>query len=292
MSTSLLTDLFLPLALGIIMLGMGMSLVPTDFKRVLVLPKPIFAGLTCQLILLPAVAFLLMWVIPAKPEFAVGIILLAVCPGGATSNLLTYLARGDAALSVSLTAFSSIATIITIPIVMNIALEIYMGEGQYVPMPVLQTMLQIMIVTIIPISIGMYLRAKAPKLALRAERPVKIASAVFIAVIILGAVLRDIENLIPYFKQAGLPALLLNVSMLLLGYITGRILRLTEKQAATLSIESGIQNGTLAIAIATSATLLNDPLMAIPPAVYSLIMFVTGAIVVVIFQRRLPLLSP
>lgn len=288
MSTNLLTDLFLPLALGIIMLGMGMSLVPADFKRVLILPKPIFAGLMCQLLLLPAVAFILMWLIPAQPEFAVGVILLAVCPGGATSNLLTYLARGDAALSVSLTAFSSLATIISIPFIMNIALETFMGEGRFVPMPVLQTMVQIMIITIIPIGLGMYLRAKKPKLAIKSEKPVKIASAIFITIIILGAVFRDLDNLIPYFKQAGFPALLLNLIMLMLGYTTGRLLRFTEKQSATLSIESGIQNGTLAIAIATSTTLLNDPLMAIPPAVYSLIMFVTGGLAVLIFQRRIP----
>jgi len=290
MSTSVLTDLFLPLALGIIMLGMGLSLVPADFKRILVFPKAVFAGLACQIILLPAIAFLLMWFMPAQPEFAVGIILLAVCPGGATSNLLTYLARGDAALSVSLTAFSSLATIISIPFIMNIALETFMGEGRFVPMPVVQTMLQIMLITIIPIGLGMYLRDRKPKLAIKSERPVKIASAVFITIIILGAVFRDLDNLIPYFRQTGLPALLLNVIMLLLGYTTGRLLKFTERQSATLSIESGIQNGTLAIAIATSSTLLNDPLMAIPPAVYSLIMFVTGGLVVLVFQRRIPFL--
>ncbi len=285
METNILLEILLPLSLAVIMLGMGLSLTVRDFRRVAVMPRGVLAGSVCQLVLLPMMAFVIVSFFDLRPEIAVGIVLIAVCPGGSTSNLLTYLARGDAALSITLTAISSIVTIITIPLIINLALEMYMDQGQTVKLSVIQTMLQIAVITIIPVSAGMYIRARIPALAVKAEKPVKTASALFIAVVILAAVLRDHENLIPYFVQTGLPVFLLNVFMLISGFLIGLLVRLPIRQAATLSIESGIQNGTLAIAIAASATLLNDPLMAIPPAVYSLIMFVTGAACVVIFQR-------
>lgn len=284
MESSLITVLFLPLALAIIMLGMGLSLTMGDFKRVLIAPKAVLIGLLAQLVLLPLVGFGLMHYWELRPEYAVGIILLAACPGGPTSNLFAYLGKCDTALSISLTALSSILTIFTIPFIVNYALELHMGAGQYVELPVLQTIIQIMVITIIPVSLGMLLKSKKPSLALKAERPVKIASTVVIIVIILGAILKDKENVLPAFQETGLPALMLNVLTLIIGFVTAKIFGLSFRQASTVSIESGIQNGTLAIVIA--ATLLNNQSIAIPPAVYSILMFVTGGIAVRIYGRK------
>jgi BASS family bile acid:Na+ symporter len=286
MESSLITEVFLPLALAIIMLGMGLSLTMGDFKRIFQAPKSILIGLFAQIVVLPLIGFLFMHFWQLRPEYAVGIILLAACPGGPTSNLFAYLGRCDTALSISLTAISSIITIFTIPFIVNYALELHMGDGQYVALPVLRTILQIMVITIIPVAIGMFLKSKKESLAKKAERPVKIASTVVIIVIILGAILKDKENVIPAFQETGLPALTLNAITLLLGFGIARILGLSFRQSATISIEGGIQNGTLAIAIAASATLLNNPMIAIPPAVYSILMFVTGGIAIAIYAPR------
>lgn len=286
MESSLITEVFLPLALAIIMLGMGLSLTMGDFKRIFQAPKSILIGLFAQIIVLPLIGFLLMHFWQIRPEYAVGTILLAACPGGPTSNLFAYLGRCDTALSISLTAISSIITIFTIPFIVNYALELHMGDGQYVALPVFRTIIQIMVITIIPVAIGMFLKSKKENLAKKAERPVKTASTIVIIVIILGAILKDKDNVIPAFQETGLPALTLNAITLLLGFGIARILGLSFRQSATISIEGGIQNGTLAIAIAASATLLNNPMIAIPPAVYSILMFVTGGIVVAIYAPR------
>jgi bile acid:Na+ symporter, BASS family len=186
MEKSMITEVFLPIALAIIMLGMGLSLTVQDFKRVTIFPKAVFVGLIAQIILLPILAFGLMSVWEIKPEFAVGIVLLAAIPGGPTSNLLAYLGKCDAALSITLTAISSFITIITIPFIVNYALETFMGAGQYVKLNIVRTMLQILVITIIPVSLGMILNKRYPQTAKNFQRPVKIASAVFIVLIILA----------------------------------------------------------------------------------------------------------
>lgn len=286
MESSIITEVFLPGALAIIMLGLGLSLVIGDFKRIFLYPKAMLTGLFNQLILLPLIGFLLIYFWDLSAVYAVGVVLIAACPGGPTSNLLTFLAKGDAALSISLTAFSSLITILTIPFIVNLAMEFQFGEGGYIALPVLETILKIMIITVIPVSIGMFIKAKAPKTALRFEKPVKIASAILLTVIILGAILKQKEEIIPAFKELGVVVLLLNIITLALGFFVAKLLGLGFRQASTIAIESGIQNGTLAIAIAAGASLLNNPQMAIPPAVYSILMFFTGGVVAWIFARK------
>lgn len=285
MQANILTEIFLPVALGIIMLGMGLSLTLEDFKRIALFPKATFVGLFSQLVLLPVIAFLMLKVISLPPELAVGVMLLAFCPGGATSNLLSNLARADVALSITLTAISSMITVFTIPFFINLSMEYFIGEGKYVELPVLKTMLQIVVITIIPVSIGMLLRWKSPETSRRAEKPVKIASAIFITLIILGAILKEKENLVDFFAQVGLITLLINLVILVLAYGISKFFKLSHPQRSAVAIESGIQNGTLAIAIATSSMLLNNSQMSIPAAIYSLIMFVTGGIAVYLFSR-------
>lgn len=286
MKANLLTELFLPLALGIIMLGMGLSLKLADFRRLLDFPRATFIGLISQLVLLPLLAFGLLHFFNLPPELAAGVMLIAFCPGGPTSNLLSNLARADLALSITLTAISSIITVFTIPILMNFALEYFIGEGRYVQLPVVQTMLQILVITIIPVSIGMAVRKRFQSLAERLENPFKIASAIFMVIIIAGVFYKERDNIADFFAQVGTITLMLNIIILAIAYGVAKISKLSHPQSATISIESGIQNGTLAIAIASGSMLLNNPQMAIAPAIYSLIMFFTGFVVVYIYSRR------
>jgi bile acid:Na+ symporter, BASS family len=285
MQSNFLTELMLPVALGVIMLGMGLSLTLADFKRVVVFPKATFVGLFGQLILLPLVAYSILKLIELPPALAVGVMLLAFCPGGPTSNLLSNLARADLALSITLTAISSMITVFTIPVLVNLAMEHFIGEGKYVELPVVKTMLQILVITVIPVSIGMVIKWKFPASAQRAEQPVKIASAIFITLVILGAILKEKENLAGYFVQVGVVMLLINLIILVIAYGIGKLFKLSHPQRSAAAIESGIQNGTLAIAIATSSLLLNNSEMSIPAAVYSLIMFATGGVAVYVFSR-------
>ena len=279
METNFLTTLLLPISLGIIMLGMGLSLVPQDFKRIALYPKAAAIGIINQIILLPIIGFLLLMLMPmSSPELAVGIMILAACPGGPTSNLISHISKGDTALSISLTAVSSIIVVVTIPLVVNFALSHFMQVGEYVPLPVLGTMIRVLIITLVPVAIGVYLRSKVPSFAAKMNKPVKIMSGLLLFVIIMAAILHDKDIFVSSFKSAGPVALALNLVMLLLGYLSAKFFRLSIPQRIAISIESGIQNGTLGIAIA--ATLLHNPTMTISPAIYSLIMFATGGIII------------
>ncbi len=286
MENNFVTEVFLPLALSTIMLGMGLSLTLRDFKRIIIDPKAIFIGLFCQLIVLPIIAFILMFFWNLEPEFAVGIILLSACPGGATSNLYSYLGKCDTALSISLTALSSAITIISLPFIVNFGMEVFMGDEVYVSLSIPRTILQIIIITLIPVSLGMYIRSLKPSFARRADKPVKIVSGLFMGLVVVGAIMADRENIIPFIQATGFPALTLNIITLMASFSIARILGLSFQQSATISMESGMQNGTLAIAIAASSRLLNNPQIAIPAAIYSLIMFATGGLLSYFFSQK------
>ncbi len=284
MESNVLTEIFLPVALAIIMLGMGLSLVVGDFKRILLYPKAVSIGLINQLIILPIVGFSLAALFPLKPELAVGLIILAACPGGVTSNLISHISKGDTALSITLTAISSLLTILTIPFIINIGLENFMEAGKEIQLDVPKTIKTIVAITIIPVSIGMLIKAKASSFAEKMDKPVKIASTIFLALIIIGAVMKEKENILSFFQQVGLVALSLNVLTMLIGFYSAKIFKLNMAQSISVSIESGIQNGTLAIFIALS--ILGNSEMSITPAIYSLIMFGTGGFMMYYFGRR------
>ena len=273
-----LTELFLPLALAVIMFGMGLSLTITYFKRILIYPKAVGIGLLNQLVALPLIAFGIAKVFQLPSELAVGLMILAACPGGATSNLITHLAKGDSALSITLTAFSSLITVITIPFLVNFSLGHFMDQGEELKLNVLGTVVSVLLITIIPVAIGMLVLKKAPKLAQRWDKPFRKISAVFFVIIILAAIAKEKDNLVQFFIEAGPASLALNLSTLGLGYGVAKIAGLNFRQSLTISIESGIQNGTLGITIA--ATLLMNSVMTIPSAIYSLIMFGTAALVI------------
>lgn len=286
MEQSVVTAVFLPIALGIIMLGMGMTLTPADFMRVIRFPKAALVGLSTQLILLPLLGFGMAGLFFEVPELAVGFILIALCPGGATSNIISHLAKADLALSISLTAISSIVTNFTIPILLNIALFKYMGGEQGIQLPLVKTFLQIFVITILPVSIGMLIKHKFNEFAKKTEKSMSVISAVFFMIILFAALLKERANIIPYFQQAGLAALSLNVISLFAGYYLGRLFSLNERQRSAISIETGIQNGTLAITLALSPNILNNSEMAIPGAIYSLLMFITAILVIIYFKKK------
>jgi len=278
------STIVLAASLSIIMLGMGLSLVAGDFKRIIVYPKAIFVGLVNQLIILPLIGFGIAVVFPLAPEIAIGIMILAACPGGPTSNLIAHLAKGDTALSVTLTALSSFITILTIPFIVNFALVHFLEKGEMIRLDVMDSIKNIFVIIIIPIVIGMLIRKYAPGFSNKMEKPVRIASAIVLALVIIGIVIKEKENFVSYFQQAGIVALLLNVSTMVVGYFSARLFRITDKRALSISIESGIQNGTLAIAIAV--VLLGSTEFAIAPAIYSLLMFFTGGVVIYIGLKR------
>ncbi|AFL82034.1 putative Na+-dependent transporter [Aequorivita sublithincola DSM 14238] len=278
-----ISTLILAGALIVIMLGMGLTLQTADFKRIFLYPKAIFIGLTNQIILLPLIGLCITWVFPMQPEIAIGVMVLAACPGGPTSNLISHLAKADLALSVTLTALSSLITILTIPFIINFALEYFLGVGQVVELNILSTIVQIFIIVVIPIFIGMLVRKYRPHFADAMAKPVRIASGAVLGLIIVGLVIKERANFISYFEQAGIAAIVLNVVTMMLGYFSAKLFGIRKEGARSIAIESGIQNGTLAITIAV--VLLHNAAFAIVPAVYSLLMFVTGGLVIYWFNR-------
>ncbi|WP_067036368.1 bile acid:sodium symporter family protein [Allomuricauda sp. CP2A] len=275
--TEIISKLFLPLSLAIIMLGMGMSLVPADFSRILKNPKAILIGLTNQLILLPIVGFLLAVSFDLSPTMAVGLMILATCPGGPTSNLITQVAKGNIALSVTLTAFSSLVTVFTIPFILSYALE-YFGAGTdiTIELPILDTIIQIMVITAIPILIGMIIRRYRAAFAKRMEKPMRIASTVIFILVFIAVIMANIDIIGRGLREVGLVTLLLNVLTMGLGYLAYKLFKLDLKSAISITVESGIQNGTLAFVIATS--ILKNVEMGIPTGAYAIWMFITGGI--------------
>jgi BASS family bile acid:Na+ symporter len=276
-----LKTVVLPLALVVIMFGMGLTLTPADFKRVFLAPRAKLIGLANQLILLPLIAFGLAHVFHLSPELAVGLMLVAACPGGPTSNLITHLSRGDTALSVTLTAVSSLITIFTIPLVVGFSLDYFLGaDGSTITLPFGQTAIQLILVTILPIMAGMGVNSRWPRCSRRMVKPVNVLSLAFLVLVILIAALKE-TDLAGQFREAGGAALTLNVATMALGFALAAAARLSRPQRISISIESGIQNGTLALAIAIG--LLGSPRIAVPAVVYSLLMFLSGAIMIARF---------
>lgn len=277
MTADPLLTFFLPAALGIIMLGLGLSLSLADFARVAKFPKPVLIGLACQLLLLPLACFFLAKAFGLAPALAVGLMLLAASPGGTTANLYSHLAHGDVALNITLTAVNSVIAILTMPLIVNLSLAYFMSADQAIPLQFAKVV-QVFVIVLGPVAIGMWLRSRFPDFAERMQKPVKIISALFLLLIILLAVAKDWRTFVDYAPAVGGAALAFNLLSMAVGYCLPRLLKLNLRQAIAIAMEIGIHNGTLAIALALSPALLNNPTMAIPAAIYSLIMFVTAAL--------------
>lgn len=276
MKESVLTSVVLPLSLFLIMLGMGLSLTPADFKRILKVPQSAAVGLFCQLVLLPVTALGLIYAFDMSGPLAVGVMLIAACPGGVTSNLITHVSRGDTALSITLTAITSFVTVLSIPFILAASISHFMSVEQQIEMPVLETIAQIVAITIVPVSIGMVIRKFKLSLAERLERPSRIAASVIFALILVGIIAANRETIANNFADLAGVTIALNLSTMAMGYGLARLVKLDGAQMRTIAIESGIQNGTLAIVIGT--TILKHQEIPLPGGIYSLVMFVTGAL--------------
>jgi len=274
MTADPLLIIFLPAALGIIMLGLGLSLSLADFARVVQFPKPVLVGLVCQILLLPVVCFFIAKGFGLAPALAVGLMLLAASPGGTSANLYSHLAHGDVALNITLTAVNSVIAILTMPIIVNLSLNHFMAADQTLPLQ-FGKVLQVFAIVLGPVAIGMLIKRQMPGFAARMDKPVKILSGLFLLLIIALAIAKDWDTVVTYAPQVGLAALVFNLVSLGVGYWVPRLMKLSLRQSIAIGMEIGIHNGTLAIALALSPALLNNPTMAIPAALYGLIMFYT-----------------
>lgn len=285
MNDSVLTSVLLPIALAIIMLGLGLTLTVADFTRVLRMPRAVLVALGTQVILLPVICLGLVELFGLAPALAVGMMLLVASPGGTTANLFSHLAGGDVALNVTLTAVNSVLAVITLPIVVNLSLAHFLGDGQIGLQPA--KMLQVFAIVLVPVALGMFLRHKRPGFAERMARPVKLGSILVLALVIFAAIYTERDNVLDYLAEVGLIALLLNVLSLAFGYVVPRLARLNERASIACSMEIGIHNATLALTIALSPSLLGNSEMAIPVAVYGIVMFFpTAAFAYYLSHRR------
>ena len=275
--TTIIGQIFLPVSLAIIMFGMGLTLVIGDFIRIFTYPKAVLVGLINQIILLPIIGFSTVVLFKLSPTMATGVMILSLCPGGPTSNLITQVSRGNIGLSVTLTALASLITVFTIPVLLSEAIAYFTGNtGVVIELPVLQTMLQILVITVIPIAIGMIIRKRNEGFALRMEKPMRTASTILFVIIFLVIIIANKDNLVQAMKEVGLATLLLNLLTMGLGFLTAKLFGIAGNSQITITIESGIQNGTLAFVIAT--TILNNFEMGLPTGAYSIWMFITGGI--------------
>jgi len=277
MSANVLTTVFLPIALAIIMFGLGLSLVAEDFRRVVRYPKAVIVGLTCQVLVLPIVCWLVAVAFGLVPALAVGLMLLAASPGGTSANLYSHIANGDVALNITLTAVNTVLAVVTLPIIVNLSLVYFFGEGKVIPLQ-FSKVAQIFALVLIPVAVGMIVNKNWPGFATKMRRPVKILSIVFLVAVVILTIAKDWVALSANATAVGGAALAFNLTSLAIGYFVPRLLNLEQRQAIAIGMEIGIHNGTLAIAVALSPLMLNNSLMAIPAAIYSVIMFFTAAI--------------
>ncbi len=283
MQGGLITNLLLPLSLGIIMLGLGLSLTLADFTRVVRYPKAAIIGLTIQMLVLTSAAFLIAVVFQLPPELAVGLLLLAAAPGGATANVYSHLAHGDVALNITLTAVNSALSLLTLPFIVTFALQYFMASDQYVPPP-FRKIIEVGLIIVLPVVVGMLVRQFAPRFAAKMEKPIRMFSVLLLALLVMLAVAQSWEVLVKYFAVVGFACLVFNLVSMAVGYAAPLALKLPEKQAIAIAMEIGIHNGTLAIYIALNV--LNNGTMGVPAAIYSLVMFVTAGVFAWWLNRR------
>ncbi|MFW2077604.1 bile acid:sodium symporter family protein [Acinetobacter sp. ULE_I010] len=266
--------IMLPLALAIIMIGLGLELTPKDFARVSKHPKAVLIALFCQLVLLVGIAFILCIVLDLPPLLSVGLMLLAASPGGSTANLFSYLFKGDIALNITLTAINSVIAAFTLPLIVNFSIQYFMNDGQQITMQ-FSKILQVFAIILIPVCIGMLIRHYAPRFTEKLNKPLRIFSVVFLVLIIIGAITKERHNILEYLTQVGLATVIFCLSSLLIGYFVPRLLGINSAQARACAFEIGIHNSTLAMTIAL--TVIANTTVAMPAAVYSIFMYIFAA---------------
>ena len=271
---SALTTIGLPVALGIIMFGLGLSLTLGDFKRIGTQPRAVVIALACQLLVLPALCFGLVLLFRLPPLLAVGMMLLAASPGGTTANLYSHLFRGDIALNISLTAINSVIAVFTLPLIANLAIGYFAPEGGELGIQFAKA-LEVFAIVLLPVAAGMLVRWWKPRFATAADKPVRIASVIILAVVIVGSIVSNRDILLANLGSLALITVLFCVLSLTIGFVVPRLFRVARPQAIASSFEIGIHNATLAIVIAQ--TVLQSMDMSLPAAVYGVLMFFIAA---------------
>ena len=279
----IITDIFLPLALAFIMFSLGLGLTGTDFTRVAKQPKDFIVGIICQIILLPVVAIILVKFWSISPELAVGVMIIASAPGGVTSNILTSFAKGDVALSISLTAIISLLSVVTVPFILITSLGLLGLDNISKDISLMRMAISMFLIVAVPTLIGILFRKFVSNTAIKFESIAKRISGILFVIVLLGAILAEKNNIVSYFADAGLITLALNVIMMVLAFYVAQLLGTSNSQKKCISIECGLQNGTLAIFVGT--TLFGGGAYIVPAATYSLIMFVTSLIFVFFIRK-------
>jgi BASS family bile acid:Na+ symporter len=273
--TSVLGSVLLPVALAVVMFGLGLSLTVDDFARVRKHPAAVLVALVCQLVLLPIVCFGLVLLFNLPPLLAVGMMLLAASPGGTTANLFSHVFRGDVALNITLTAVNSVLAVVTLPLVTNFAIDHFAPRGEALDLQ-FDKVVQVFAIVLIPVTLGMLVRRRNPAFADRMDRPVRIFSIAVLAAVIIATVVSERANLTTYLAATGLIALVFCVLSLSLGYFAPRALKVGHRQSIASAFEIGVHNSTLAITIAISVLGSTD--IAVPAAVYGVVMFPVAAL--------------
>jgi BASS family bile acid:Na+ symporter len=285
MQSSLTLSIGLPVALVIIMLGLGLSLRIEDFMRVLARPWPLVVGLACQVAILPALCFVLVWFADLPPAISVGMMLLAASPGGNSAAIYTHLARGDVALSLIFAAVTSVIALFSLPVVANLSLAAFYGEASDVRLEIRQV-LQIFVLAIVPALIGVFIHSRYPALAQRLDRPVKIMATVFLVAVVLAALVGQWQLLAVWGPSVGTVALVFSIVCFLVGYCVPRLFRIERRQAVALAMSIGVHNAALVITLAMSEHMLGNSEMAIPPAAYGVIAYIVGGIFAWFLNRQ------
>jgi len=273
-----------PILLALIMVGMGLSLVIDDFKRIFVYPKAATIGIVGQMIILPIIGFVVSSLFPLRPELAVGVMILAACPGGVASNVVSHLSKGDTALSVTLTVLSSFLAVISVPLIISIALHQFMGAQSEIQLPIVETSFKVFLITIPTILLGMLIRSKFPDFAHRAIPWVKVGSALFLLMLMAVVIYQERAHVVDYSMQAGPVSFVLCSGTAVIAFLLSRIFKLNREQSISITVEVGFQNSTLAIVIATS--FLGNVQMAIPPGVYTLVMYLLSGLLIAYMNLR------
>ncbi|WP_370231373.1 bile acid:sodium symporter family protein [Marinobacter nauticus] len=286
MESSPLISAGLPIALFIIMIGIGMTLTLRDFRQVAVYPKGMIVGTFAQILLMPMVAFGLAYLFGVAPAIAVGLVIIAACPGGTTSNLFVLLARGNIALSIVLTVSASLITILTLPLFTNMALQHFMGTEENISLPVGKTIAMLVVIVLLPVAIGMLVRTRKPELARKAESLVSIFGGIVLAVLIVALLYGVRDQMWDLLKQAGPSTIALNVAGIALGLLAGRVAGLTQRESLAVAVELGVKNGTIGLMV--TLTLLESSTMSIPAAVYGVLMFPIGFLLAMYGRKVIP----
>lgn len=269
--------MFLTIALGLIMLSLGLSLTIDDFRRVLVYPKAVLIALVCQTLILPLICFAIVIGYSLPPDLAVGLMLLSATPGGITANLFSHVSNGDVALNITLTAINSLLALMTLPLILSLSMHYFLSADQAVP-PQFSKIAQVFFIIVGPVGLGMFLRTRLPALAARMAKPAKILSGLLLLIMAALVIDREWSTISLYFATLGGAVLSFNLLSLGIGYGAGLVARLERRQAIAIGMEVGIHNATIAMAIALSPNILNNPAMAVPAGLYGVLMLFTAAI--------------